>query len=202
MKYKIIDLPYTYDSLEPYLDKKTVEVHYSAHHKGYEQKLLEAIKDTNIESHYDTLEKLMKNYDKIEDPGIKVRVRQFGGGLINHNFLWPSLKKDVVLKDGNLKKAIISKWGSIESFKEEYKKKSLEIFGSGWAWLVKKGNHELEVIKTFNQDNPWFEGYTPIIGIDVWEHAYYLKHQSKRADYFEDMWKIINWDFAETQFNK
>ncbi len=200
MPYLRKKLPFNYDELEPFMDSKTVELHYEKHHKGYQDKLNEAIKNKNLEEKYKSLEDLMKNYQNIDDDQLKISIREFGGGLINHNFLWDTLKKDVELKDGELKKKIEETWGTLENFKYEFKKISLSLFGSGWVWLVKRSNGDLKIIKTFNQDNPWFLKFKPLLGIDLWEHSYYLKHNSNRANYFEDFWQIINWDKVEENF--
>ncbi len=196
MPYSRNSLPYKYDDLEPFVDKKTVELHYEKHHKGYEDKLNLAIQNTDIDKKYKTIEELMKNYQNIDDAELKVKIREFGGGLINHNFLWNNLKKGTSLSDSKLKEKIIETWGSIENFRNELKRESLSLFGSGWVWLVKRSNGDLKIIKTFNQDNPWFLKFIPIIGIDLWEHSYYLKHNGNRSDYFEDFWNVINWDEA------
>ncbi len=205
MFYKRIELPYKSNELEPFIDKETVENHYGGHHKIYEDKLnklLDGHADLKIQ--YPTLLDLMKNYQRIQDRDIKIGVREVGGGLINHNFYWEILKPNVTLNDGLLKEEIEKQWGSLEVFKEEFKKEVATLFGSGWVWLVKKNrtDSELKIIKTFNQDNPWFLGFTPIIGMDLWEHAYYLKHQYKRLGHFEDFWNCINWEKAESNFKE
>ena len=196
MPYFRKDLPFEYDALEPYMDRETVKLHFEKHHKGYQDKLNIAVKDKGIEEKYSTIEILMKNYQYVEDQEIKVRIREFGGGLINHNFFWDNLRKDVKFLDSNLKDEIIKTWESVDNFKEELKRESMNLFGSGWVWLVKRSNGDLKIIKTFNQDNPWFLKFIPIIGIDLWEHAYYLKHNSDKLSYFEDFWNLIDWDKA------
>lgn len=201
MEYSRYDLKGKYDFLEPYIDQKTVELHYNKHHKGYCDKLNNTIKGTYLENKYDNLEDLMRNYQDVEDRNLKISIREYGGGLINHNFLWENLKKDSQLKDGEFKNKIIKTWGSIGNFKEQFKKESLALFGSGWVWLVKRSNGDLKLIKTFNQDNPWFLKFTPIIGIDLWEHSYYLKHNNDKSSYFDDFWEIINWEKAEENYN-
>ncbi|BDV03243.1 superoxide dismutase [Candidatus Hepatoplasma crinochetorum] len=201
MEYKRIKLPFKYDYLEPYMDKRTVQLHYENHHGGYERNLLTKIKDVGFERRYPTLEDLMRNYQKIDNPEIRIAVREFGGGLINHNFLWTILKPKVQLKDGNLKSAIEKEWGSFDKFKDEFTREVKNLFGSGWVWLVKRKNGSLKIIKTFNQDNPWFLKFTPIMAIDLWEHSYYLKYNSDRMGYLDNYWNTINWDQAEEYYN-
>ncbi len=201
MGYKRIKLSYDFDALEPFLDKETMELHYEKHHKGYESKLNESIKDTDIENQYPDLVDLLKNYQKINSPEIKISIREFGGGLANHNFWFNSLKKDVPM-DENLEvvQEIKNHWGNIEEFKKEFAQQVNDLFGSGWVWFVKRKNNSLKIIKTFNQDNPWFLGFVPLFGIDLWEHSYYLQFKNRRADYLENFWKVIDWNFVNEQF--
>ncbi len=201
MGYKRIKLPYSYDALEPHLDKKTIELHYEKHHKSYEENLNNVILKTNIYESFPNIIDLLKNYQKIDNDEIKVAIREFGGGLANHNFYFESLKNEETF-DENLEvvKAIEAYWDSMEEFKKEFEKQVKNLFGSGWVWFVKRKNNSLKIIKTFNQDNPWFLGFTPIIGIDLWEHSYYLKYQNKKIDYLNDFWKVVDWEFANKQF--
>ncbi len=197
MKFKRIDLPFEYNALEPYIDAETVELHYEKHHKGYEQKLNDAFANTVHAPEFESLKQLMINYQKIEDPELRVSVREFGGGLINHNFYWQTLKPNIEInEDLELIKDIKKTWGSMENLKAEFKQATLELFGSGWTWLAKKSTGGLKIIRTFNQDNPWFLGFTPVFGIDVWEHAYYLKHKSNKGAHFDDIWNLIDWNVA------
>lgn len=201
MNYKRIDLPFEYDALEPHFDAETIKLHYEAHHKGYETKLNDAINGKGIEKKYPTLIELMKQYQNIEEQETRISIREFGGGLINHNFFFQNLKKDVEFKDSKLKDKIIETWGSIEEFKQAFKKESLILFGSGWVWLVKKKlTGELKIIKTFNQDNPWYLGFNVILGLDLWEHAYYLKYHSNRATYIDAFWNVVDWNKAIENF--
>ncbi len=200
MAYKRVELNYNYDDLEPYIDKETMKIHYENHHKGYETKLNELLNGTVYEKKFNMLLDLMKNYQEIEEPDLRVKVRQFGGGLINHNFFFAHLKKGTTLKDGNLKKAIIDKYGSVEEMMKQFEEKSLSLFGSGWTYLVVTKTGELKIIMTFNQDNPWFLGFKPIFCLDVWEHAYYLKHNSARDIYIKDFWNVLDWEKAKENF--
>ncbi len=204
MPYFRKTLNFKYDALEPFIDGETIKVHYEEHHKGYEDKLNLAVKGKNLEEKYKTIEDLMKHYQEIEDSELKIKIREFGGGLINHNFFWNILKKDSepLSEDSELLKKINETWNSLEEFKKEFKKEALSLFGSGWVWLVKRTKGDLKIIKTFNQDNPWFLKFTPIIGIDLWEHAYYLKHHGDRSSYFDDFWNLINWEEVNKKYEE
>lgn len=206
MKYKKIELDYKYDAFEPFLDKQTMKFHYEKHHTGYENKLNKSIefsdKNENLYEKFPTVISLMKNYQKIKNDELRVAVREFGGGLINHNFFFKQFKLNTSLKDGKLKKDIENQWGSFEKFKESFKNEAVELFGSGWVWFAKRKDNSLKLIKTFNQDNPWFLGFKPLIGIDLWEHSYYLKHNSNKQAYFEDFFSVLNWEFVEKQYNE
>jgi Fe-Mn family superoxide dismutase len=192
-------LPYAYNALEPYIDAQTMEIHFSRHHVTYYTKFLEAIKGTE-------LEKMEMNaiFSKMTD--YSVAVRNNGGGYWNHEFFWnlmiPGGAKEPV---GNLAKAIDATFGSFEAFKNQFSDTGLKRFGSGWAWLSVDKDGKLLISSTANQDNPMMNTEktqaTPIITIDVWEHAYYLKYQNKRADYLDAFWNVVNWDIAEKRFN-
>ncbi len=203
MSYKRIELPYKYDALEPLIDKKTIEIHYEGHHRGYQDKLNEAIGNTDTYKKYPDLIELMKNYQKIDDKDIKIAIREYGGGLANHNFYFESLKKDAELnEDLEVVKAIIQHWDSMDNFIKEFEDQIKDLFGSGWVWFVKRKNNSLKIIKTFNQDNPWFLGFEPLIGFDAWEHSYYLKHHNDKLAHFKDFWNLIDWNFVNEHFLK
>ncbi|MFA5061058.1 MAG: superoxide dismutase [Candidatus Pacearchaeota archaeon] len=191
MEYKLEPLPYDYDSLEPFIDRETMEVHYRGHHKAYNNKLNEV-----LEGHEELkelpAEKLLKNLNDLPEE-IRESVRDFGGGFVNHNFLWSILKKDVEFS-GEIAEEIILKFGSYEKFKERFSDTAMKLFGSGWVWLVTNNLGEIEIITTKNQDTPLSEGKIPLITIDMWEHAYYLKHQNKKANYIKDYFNVINWE--------
>lgn len=201
MKLEKIKLNYDYDALEPYIDKQTMKLHYEKHHESYLNNLKKEITKLDLKK-YESLENMMATYLNIDDPEIRVAVRQFGGGLLNHNIFFERLKKDVEFKDGNLKNAILKEWGSIEKFKEDFKAKSLSLFGSGWVWLVVQRGGKLKNVKTFNQDTPIFLKLKPIIGIDLWEHSYYLKYNGDRSTYIDNFFKCIDWDKCEEVFNE
>ena len=198
MAHELPKLGYDYDGLEPHIDKETMEIHHTKHHQAYIDKLNAA-----LEGHDDLKDKdvneLLKDLDSIPED-IRTAVRNHGGGHANHSFFWPLLKKDTAPK-GNIQEALHSKYKEFSKFKEEFIAAALSVFGSGWVWVVlNKG--ELEIITTPNQDNPLSQGKTPIIGLDVWEHAYYLKYQNKRPDYIEVFFHILNWEQAEENYNK
>ena len=192
MAFQTPDLPYDYDALEPNIDKATMTVHHDKHHTGYTTKLNNAIQGTEYEN-WD-IEKLIASIDQLPD-NIKTPVRNAGGGHYNHAIFWPMMKKGGGGQpSGALADEISKTFGSFDAFKDEFKKAALGRFGSGWAWLVVNEKSGLEIMSTPNQDNPLTQGKTPILGVDVWEHAYYLKYQNKRGDYVDAFFNVINWD--------
>lgn len=199
MKFELPQLPYGFDALEPHIDAKTMEIHHDKHHGTYVNNLNAA-----LENHPDlqekTLEELLQGIDALPSD-IQTAVRNNGGGHANHSFFWGILCNDDCEPQGNLKEAIESKFGSVEEFKDEFSKAAAGRFGSGWAWLV-LNNGELEVMSTPNQDSPLMEGKTPIIGLDVWEHAYYLNYQNRRPDYIKAFFNVLNWEKVEEIYNE
>ncbi len=201
MTFNLPELPYDFDALEPYIDSKTMEIHHGKHHATYVEKLNKA-----LESHPEWQDKdivdILKNLDKLPEV-IRNTVRNNGGGHANHSLFWeimgPGAKKE---PEGKLCDDINSKFGSFNDFKEKFSELALNRFGSGWAWLVVNGNGEIGIIDTQNQDSPYMQGLTPILGLDVWEHAYYLKHQNRRKDYIETWWNVVNWDKVEENYQK
>ena len=188
MAFKLDDLPYAYDALEPHIDARTMEIHYTKHHNGYCTKLNDAVKGTDMAKM--SIEDIMK----IGVNSLPPAVRNNGGGFFNHNLFWKVMSpKGGGEPSGDLQGKIKNKFGSFSKFKEEFSNAAGTRFGSGWAWLVvSKGN--VEVMSTANQDCPLMEGKTPILGLDVWEHAYYLKYQNKRPDYISAWWNVVNWE--------
>ncbi len=198
-KFELPKLPYEYDALEPYIDKMTMEIHYTKHHNAYVTKLNEAIAGTDMEKK--SLEDLLKSASK--QP---VAVRNNGGGHYNHSLFWTIMKKGGGgLPKGDLEKSIKSSFGSFEEFKSKFSTAAAGRFGSGWAWLIIKEG-KLAITSTANQDNPIMdvaeEKGTPILGLDVWEHAYYLKYQNRRPEYIENWWNVINWDEVMKRFKE
>lgn len=190
MPHTLPPLPYPYDALEPHLDTQTMTIHHTKHHQAYIDKLnagLEGYPDLQSKS----VEELVVNLNSIPE-AIRRIAQNHGGGHANHSFFWPILKRDVKIS-GEIGKAIDGKFGSFDKFKEQFSNAAAGVFGSGWAWLVvSKG--ELEIMTTANQDSPLTSGKTPVLGIDVWEHAYYLKYQNRRPDYIKAYFNVINWD--------
>ena len=190
MIYELQPLPYPYNSLEPYFDEQTMKIHHTKHHQTYIDKLNAAIKDYP-DLQRESAEELVANLKTIPEAA-RTAVRNHGGGHVNHSFFWPILKKDVRI-DGVIADAISSKFGSFDDFKNQFSTAATLLFGSGWTWLVlNKG--ELEILTTPNQDSPLTVNKTPILGLDVWEHAYYLKYQNRRAEYIDAFFHVINWE--------
>ncbi len=190
MSHELPKLNYEYNALEPFIDEQTMKIHHTKHHQAYVDKLNAAL-EGNAELQKKKVEDLLKDLSKVPET-IRTAVRNHGGGHANHSLFWQLLKKDTQLK-GKISEAINKKFGSYDKFKEEFTKAALGVFGSGWAWLVLNGK-ELEITTTPNQDSPLSQGKTPILGIDVWEHAYYLKVQNRRNEYVENFFKVINWN--------
>ncbi len=191
-KHTLPKLSYKYDALEPYIDAKTMEIHHTKHHQTYIDKLNAAL-DKHPELYKKDVGELLGDINKVPED-IRTAVRNHGGGHLNHSFFWKILsgnKKDNEFK-GEIVDMIIKKFGSFDEFKKRFVEAGMNRFGSGWAWLV-INNGELEIINTANQDSPLMEGKMPILGVDVWEHAYYVKHLWNRKAYLEDIWNIINW---------
>ena len=204
MSYTLPELGYSYDALEPHFDKETMEIHHSRHHQAYVNNANAAL--ANLPEWADkSAEELIANLDKIPEAS-RTALRNNAGGHANHSLFWTVLKTGTTL-GGTLKDAILRDFGSVEAFQEQFEKAAATRFGSGWAWLVKQGD-KLAVVSTANQDSPLMgvavagcEG-TPIIGLDVWEHAYYLKYQNKRPDYIKAFWNVVNWDEAQRRFDE
>ena len=198
MTFQLPDLNYAYDALEPHLDALTMEIHHSKHHAGYTAKLNAAISGTELEG--SSIEDILSVC--ADSPGI----RNNGGGYWNHCFFWESMSPNSTSAEpsGSLSEAIDSAFGSVEEFKSEFKKAALSRFGSGWAWLC-MGDNGLSICSTPNQDNPLMNiggcGDSPILGIDVWEHAYYKKFGPGRGDYVDAWWNVVNWAVVEDRFN-
>ncbi len=194
--YKLEPLPYPYGFLEPYIDSKTMEIHHDKHHQTYVDKLNVAL-EKHKELQNKKVNELLENLNKIPEE-IRNAVRNNGGGHANHSFFWPLLKKDVKF-EGKIADAINKRFGSFEKFKEEFSNAAINRFGSGWAWLVlDKG--KLEIVSSANQDSPLSEGKIPLLTLDVWEHAYYLKYQNRRAEYVSAFFNIINWKKVNENF--
>lgn len=199
MVYELPKLPYSYDALEPFIDAKTMEIHHDKHHAGYVKKLNAAI-EGHEELQDKPVEELIKNVESISEE-IRNAVRNNGGGHLNHSFFWPLMKKDVK-PEGEVVAAIEKEFGSFQEFEEAFKKAALGQFGSGWAWLVVNpaNGNKLEITSTANQDSPITKGLIPVLCVDIWEHAYYLKYQNKRDEYLDNFMKVINWEQVNKHF--
>ncbi len=198
-KFELPKLPYSYDALEPYIDARTMEIHYTKHHNGYVTKLNDAVAGTDLEDK--SLEDLLKNVSKLP-----VAVRNNGGGHYNHSLFWSIMKNNGGgFPNGKLADDINSSFGSFEEFKKQFSNAAATRFGSGWAWLI-SADGKLEITSTPNQDNPLMDVAdkkgSPILGLDVWEHAYYLKYQNKRPEYIENWWNVINWEEVASRYEK
>ncbi|MFJ8063007.1 superoxide dismutase [Psychrobacillus sp. NPDC096426] len=198
MAYELPQLPYAYDALEPHIDKETMNIHHTKHHNTYVTNLNNAVAGkADLESK--SVEELIANLDALPED-IKTAVRNNGGGHANHTLFWQILSPNGGGNPtGELASAIDAKFGSFDAFKEEFAKAATTRFGSGWAWLS-VANGELEVSSTANQDSPIMEGKTPLLGLDVWEHAYYLNYQNRRPDYIGSFWNVVNWDEVSKRF--
>ena len=198
MTYTLPELGYAYDVLEPFIDAKTMEIHHTKHHQAYVDKLNAAI-EKHPELKERKVEELVSDLDSVPED-IRTAVRNHGGGHLNHSFFWKILKKDTN-PEGEILEDINKKFGSIEKFKEEFTEKAIGLFGSGWCWLVlNPDNKEIEIIQTKNQDSPLMQGRIPIIGLDVWEHAYYLKYKNHRNDYVDAFFNVINWNVVNKNY--
>jgi len=193
-KFELPQLPYAYDALEPHFDKETMNIHHTRHHNTYITNLNAALEGKEVAA--TTIEELISNLDALPE-AIRTAVRNNGGGHANHSLFWTLLTPEGTgTPVGEVAEAINAKFGSLDELKAAFTQAALTRFGSGWAWLV-VNNGELEVTSTPNQDSPLMEGKTPILGLDVWEHAYYLNFQNKRPDYVGAFWNVVNWEKVE-----
>jgi superoxide dismutase, Fe-Mn family len=194
MAFTVPPLPYPADALEPYIDKQTMEIHHDKHHGAYVTNLNKAL-ESAPDLQNKPVEELLANNLALVPDSIKAAVRNNGGGHANHSFFWPLLKKnDGTGPTGDIASVINANFGNYDSFKEKFGAAATGRFGSGWAWLVKGSGGNFEITSTANQDSPLMEGKKPILGLDVWEHAYYLKYQNRRPEYIAAWWNVINWD--------
>ena len=200
MAFEQPKLKYAFDALEPSIDKETMEIHYGKHHAGYTKKLNAAVEGTDLEGK--NIENILMNLDKSNSA-----VRNNGGGFFNHNLFWEVMSPNGGGKpSGDLESAIEEKFGSFEAFKEEFAKAAAGQFGSGWAWLCVHEGGKVEICSTPNQDNPLMPGIgcggSPILGLDVWEHAYYLKYQNKRPEYIDAFFNVVDWEEVASKYAK
>ena len=187
--FEVKELGYSYDALEPHIDTKTMEFHYSKHYVGYTNNLNKALDGLDVS---ENIEEILRNIDSVPEDRRQAVINN-GGGYANHSLFWETMSPDGGAPSQEMRQAIIEKYGSFESFQEEFKKAALTQFGSGWAWLL----DNLEIVSTSNQDSPLMKGLTPILGLDVWEHAYYLNYQNRRGDYIDAWWNVVDWGKVE-----
>ena len=198
MAYEVPDLPYDYDALEPHIDEATMRVHHDKHHQAYVDKANAALEGSEWADK--EVDEVLLNLDKVPSA---TAVKNNAGGHANHSFFWQVMSPDGGGEpSGSLADAITEKFGSLDALKEEMKTSGVGQFGSGWVWLVYTSEGGLQVTSTPNQDSPISSGATPLVGIDVWEHAYYLKYQNKRPDYLDAFWNVVNWDEVQRRFDE
>lgn len=199
--YALPPLPYAYNALEPYIDARTMEIHYTKHHQGYLNKLNAALeKYPALQKH--PVETLLRNLESVPED-IRLAVRNNGGGFANHSLFWSVMSPNGGGEpQGKLAEAIAQAFGSFDAFKETFSQAAATRFGSGWAWLVLTPFGDLKVYSTPNQDSPYLFGHTPLLGLDVWEHAYYLKYQNRRADYIANWWSVVNWEQVAANYEQ
>ena len=197
MSYEVPALPYDYSALEPHIDEQTMRIHHDKHHQAYVDKANAALEGTEWADK--PVEEVLQNLDKLPDDK-RTAVRNNGGGHANHSFFWQIMAPDGGGEpSGDLAGAIDAAFGGFGDFKSKFAEAGVNRFGSGWAWLVHDGSG-VAVISTANQDTPISDGHTPLLGVDVWEHAYYLKYQNKRPDYIQAWWNVVNWDEVAKRF--
>src|SRR5713101_5263639 len=198
MAYELPPLPYPKDALEPHIDAMTMEIHHDKHHNAYVANLNKAVAGKpDLEKK--TVQELISNLDAVP-ADIRGAVRNNGGGHANHSMFWKLMGKAGGAPSGKLADDIKTACGSLDAFKEKFEAAGMGRFGSGWAWLIVNKAGKLEVVSTANQDNPLMEGNKPVLGCDVWEHAYYLKYQNRRADYLKALWNLVNWEAASKNY--
>lgn len=197
--FQLPELGYAYDALEPHIDARTMEIHHTKHHAGYTAKLNDALA-SHADLHGHDAEALLRNLDSLPE-AIRTAVRNNGGGFENHALFWQIMTPGGASSpSGDLAAAIDAAFGSFDAFKQKLSAAAAGQFGSGWGWLVVDGSGALHVVATANQDSPLSQGLTPILGVDVWEHAYYLHYQNRRPDYLEAWWNVVNWSVVAERY--
>lgn len=200
MKHTLPELPYSYDALEPYVDKETMTIHHTKHHAAYVNNLNAAL-EKYPEFQEKTLDELLTSLDSLPKD-VYWAVRNNGGGHYNHMLFWNTMGQSQGSEpEGKLREKLDEAFGSFDSFKEVFAKAAVQRFGSGWAWLVKDDNGKLSVVSTANQDTPLSDGFKPLLGLDVWEHAYYLKYNNRRADYINAWWSVVDWQAVAKRYD-
>jgi len=192
-------LQYEYDALEPHIDAETMRVHHDKHHQSYLDKFNAAL-ENNSEMFEMPVEKILKNLESVPED-IRSAVQNHGGGFYHHSIFWEMMSPDVSMPSVELSAALSDTFGGVENFKEKFTAEASTHFASGWTWLVKDSSGRLSIISTSNQNSPISEGLTPLLGIDTWEHSYYLKYQNRRPEYINAWWNIVNWNYVSEKFN-
>jgi len=197
--FELPALPYPYNALEPHVDEETMKIHHDKHHNAYMGKL-----NTALEAHPEladkSIEELLTDLSSVPED-IRTAVKNNGGGYYHHNIFWEMMTPNQTQVQGELAEAIKKTFGGFENFKEKFTKEASTHFASGWTWLVKNESGDISILSTPNQDSPISQGLIPLIGIDTWEHAYYLKYQNRRPEYVEAWWNVLNWEYANRIFN-
>jgi Fe-Mn family superoxide dismutase len=202
MAFELPSLPYPYEALEPYIDTETMHLHHDKHHQAYVTNLNNALQGQSEQLTSYAVEDLLRNMSQVPD-SIRTAVQNNGGGHANHTMFWQIMKANGGgAPTGELASAIEQAFGSFDQFKDTFNKAGLARFGSGWAWLVLNQSGQLQVVSTANQDSPLMTGHYPVMGNDVWEHAYYLKYKNVRADYLNAWWNVVNWDEVARRFQQ
>ena len=199
MAFELPPLPYAYNALEPHIDEQTMHLHHDKHHQAYVTNLNNAVQGTAFANL--SVEEIVRRINDVPE-NIRTAVRNNGGGHVNHTMFWEIMKPSGGQPTGPLAEAINQTFGSLDQFKTQFNDAGVKRFGSGWAWLVLDKGGKLQVISTANQDSPFMDGLFPVMGNDVWEHAYYLKYQNRRADYLNAWWNVVNWDEIAKRFQR
>ncbi|MDH3678227.1 MAG: superoxide dismutase [Nitrosopumilus sp.] len=203
VRYQLPKLPYSYDDLEPHIDKQTMMIHHQRHHQSYVDGLNKVLAEISGSSHPQYITSILSDLTPIPE-NLQKKIKFFGGGFENHRLLWEMMNPDGGgIPGGRLADSIDVYFNSFEEFKEIFSMEALSIEGSGWSWLVfNQTFNKIEIITTKNQDSPWILNKIPLLGLDLWEHAYYLKHQNLRADYISSWWNVVNWDYVSNRFSE
>ena len=201
--YQLPRLPYDYDELEPFIDRLTMEIHHKDHHQAYVDGLNHSLEQIGGKAHPEYISSILSDLQKIPD-SFRNQIRFFGGGYENHKLFWETMSPDSKKRpEGRLGDAIEVYFDGFDKFKDMFLALSLSIRGSGWCWLVfDRTYHKIEIMTTPNQDSPWILQKIPLLGLDVWEHAYYMQYQNRRSDYVQAWWDVVNWDFVENRFSE
>jgi len=197
MSYKLPNLPYSYSSLEPYIDRETMKIHHTKHHQAYIDNLNKALSGSKVKPA--SAEDLLKNIQKIPQE-IRQSVINNAGGHVNHSFFWKILSPNKSTPKGKLIEMLNNKFGSLDDFRQQFSDKAMSLFGSGWTFLILTNTGQVRLKRHSFQNSPLLQGSVPILGIDLWEHAYYLKYQNRKADYIKAWWHVVNWNQAEKNF--